>query len=249
MQNFRIDRRAMKLDARAAMREHRPSVYMVAFAFLLITFVLDTLSTKLQFPGMSFGDLMRYSFDQDQIARLWQAASNRNGFSRLLDLAINIMSVMLTGGFALFSLRVSQRRAAAVGTLFDPFGYFFRFLWLEIVTGVFIFLWSLLFVIPGIVAAYRYSMAKYIFFEDPDKGAMECIRASKEMTMGYKGQLFVLDLSFLGWIILSVIPFVSIFTLPYMGVTRANYYRVLSGQLYGDRQQQQQTYYGDPWNQ
>ncbi len=245
MEYYRIDRRAMKRDARAAMREHRPSVYMVAFAFLFITFVLNILATRLQFPGMSFSEIMRYSYDERLFEQMLYAAENRSGFARLLDLAIELMTVMLTGGFALFCLRVSQRRPASVGTMFDIFGWFFRYLWLEIVTGFFIFLWSLLFVIPGIVAAYRYSMAKYVFFENPDMGALECIQASKEMTMGHKGELFVLHLSLIGWILLSAIPFVSIFTLPYMGVTEANYFRALSGRMYAQPQGPDR----DPWEQ
>ena len=248
MGQITLDRRALKLDARAAMREHRPSVYLVTLLFLLITLVLETLSTKLQFPGLRMEEIIRYSYDPDQITQLWYAASGRSGTSRLLDLAIAIMSGMLSGGFALFCMYVAQRREAGAGTLFDLFGYFFRFLWLEIVMGFFIFLWSLLLIIPGIVAAYRYSMAMFIFFESPEKGALQCLRESKAMTMGYKGQLFVLDLSFLGWIILSAIPLVRIFTTPYIGVTKANYYRALSGQLYGTGPQRYDAY-GDPWNQ
>ena len=249
MEHYTIQRRALKQDARAAMREHKPSVYMVTFVFLLITLVLETLSTKLQFPGLKMEEIIRYGYDEDLIMRLWYAEAGRSGASRLLDLAIAIMSGMLSGGFALFCMYVSQRRAAGVGTLFDLFGFFFRFLWLEIVMGFFIFLWSLPLVIPGIVAAYRYSMAEFIFFESPEKGALQCIRESKAMTMGYKGQLFVLDLSFLGWGILSVIPFVSIFTMPYIGVTKANYYRVLSGQMNENGAPRQQQYYREPWDQ
>ena len=242
-----IDRRAMKLDARAAMREHKPSVYAVAFVFLLITFVLEVLSSKLQFPGLKFEEIIRYSYDRDSMMQLWYAAAGRSPTSRLLDFAIALMSGMLSGGFALFCMYVAQRREAGVGTLFDLFGWFFRFLWLEILTGIFIFLWSLLLVVPGIIAAYRYSMAPFIFFEDPEKGALQCIAESKAMTTGYKGQLFVLDLSFIGWALLSVIPFVGIFTMPYIGVTKANYYRALSARLYGPGPQQQYNSYTDPW--
>ncbi len=230
VESMKINRGVMKLDARDAMRSHRPSVYVVAFVFLLILYVLETLSTKLQFPGLRMEEIMRYAYDEEQAIRLWNAMSNRSLTSRVLDLAIAIMTGMLTGGFSMVCLRVSQRREAGVGTLFDLFGWFFRFLWLQIVMGFFIFLWSLLLVIPGIVAAYRYSMAMFIFFDDPEKGAMQCLRESKAMTQGYKGQLFVLDLSFIGWALLSIIPFVSIFVQPYIGVTKANFYRVLSGQ-------------------
>jgi uncharacterized membrane protein len=83
-------------------------------------------------------------------------------------------------------------------------------------------------------------MAMYIFFDDPEKGALECIRESKAMTCGYKGKLFVLDLSFIGWAILSIIPLVSIYTTPYMSTTKANYYRALRGEFYAQQQQ-------NPW--
>ena len=137
MGSYRIDRGAMKLDARAVMRSHKPSVFLVTFIFLLITYVLEVLSTKLQFPGLSMEQIMRYAYNEDTLRLLWDAEAGRSGVSRLLDLAIGIMSGMLGGGFLLFCLYVSQRREAGVGTLFDLFGYFFRFLWLEIVTGVF----------------------------------------------------------------------------------------------------------------
>ena len=71
---------------------------------------------------------------------------------------------------------------------------------------VFIFLWSLLFMIPGIVAAYRYRFALYDLYENPGIGVMEALEMSKQQTLGYKGQLFFLDLSYIGWQILSAIP-------------------------------------------
>ncbi len=241
-----LDRRQLKLDARAAMHGHKPSVYLVTIVFLLIIWVLEILSTKLQFPGVSVEELRTMYFSEASMQRVMRTvAQNRSFGGSLLDLAITIMSGIVSGGFMLFCLNVSRREAAGVGTLFDLFGWFFRYLWLNIVTGVLILLWSLLLVIPGIVAAYRYSMAPYVFFDDPEKGALQCIRESKAMTQGYKGQLFVLDLSFIGWAILSVIPLVNIFTMPYINVTRANYYRVLSGT---DARQARQTASEDPWN-
>ena len=84
-------------------------------------------------------------------------------------------------------------------------------------------------IVLEIIAAYRYSMCFYILMDAPDKTAFQCIRESRDMTRGYKGKLFVLDLSFIGWMLLSAIPFVILYTLPYMQVAQANYYRVLSG--------------------
>ncbi len=249
MQNHRIDRAQMKLDAKGAMHVHKPSVYLITLVFLIITYILEVLSTKLQFPGMRLSEISAAYFDGTMMDRAMAAMlENRSTGASLLSVAISIMDAFLSAGFMLFCLNVARREEAGFGTLFDLFAYFFRFLWLEILTGIFILLWSLLLVIPGVIAAYRYSMAVYIFFDDPEKGTLQCIRESKEMTRGYKGQLFVLDLSFIGWAILSIIPFVSIFTMPYMMIARANYYRCLSDRPFV-AQQQQQTYDNDPWNQ
>ena len=79
------------------------------------------------------------------------------------------------------------------------------------------------------VAHSRYSMAIYILLDDPDKTARTCVRESVAMTQGHKGELFVLDLSMLVWRIVGQLPFVSIFTLPYIETVWANYYRALSG--------------------
>ena len=235
-----IDRRQMKLDAKAAMRAHRPSVYLVAIVFLLITLLLDWLTRKLEFPGVDARELWTAYGDPEAIRRIYITVSeNHSAFGAFLSTVIRIMDVMLAGGFTFFCLNVARRLEAGFGTLFDMFGWFFRFLWLNILMAIFIFLWSLLLVVPGIIAAYRYSMAMYIFFDDPDKGALRCIRESKEMTRGYKGQLFVLDLSFLGWYLLCIIPFVGIYVQPYTEVTKANYYRALSGRY---AQQQQYNY-------
>ena len=74
---------------------------------------------------------------------------------------------------------------------------------LGIMISVFTFLWGLLLVIPGLVKAYSYSMATYIRVDHPEYTWKECIDASKKMTYGHKMELFILDLSFIGWYIVG----------------------------------------------
>ena len=89
--------------------------------------------------------------------------------------------------------------------LLDGFRHnYVRNLLLQFLMSVFVALWSLLFVVPGIIAAYRYSMAFYIVHREPDLDAMAALNRSKELTMGHKSQLFHLDLSYLGWYILGL---------------------------------------------
>ena len=68
------------------------------------------------------------------------------------------------------------------------------------------FAWSLLLVVPGIIAAYRYAMADYILYRHPEMGVMEVLRESKERMQGRKGRLFCLQISFIGWMLLTMAP-------------------------------------------
>jgi len=99
-------------------------------------------------------------------------------------------------------------------------------------TKLFISLWSLLLVIPGIVKAYQYKMVPYILGENPDINYKDALALSKEMMEGHKWNTFVLDLSFILWYILSGITLgvVYIFYVgPYVQFTSAELYKALKG--------------------
>ena len=100
---------------------------------------------------------------------------------------------------------------------------------LGLLMQVFIMLWSLLFIIPGIVKSYSYAMAFYIRHDDPTKGWQACIDESREMMDGYKMKLFLLDLSFIGWYLLGsfVCGIGALFVIPYHEMARANFYESL----------------------
>ncbi len=109
---------------------------------------------------------------------------------------------------------------------FDDFWSAFKVTFL---VGLFTYLWSLLFIIPGIIKSISYSMAPYILAENKGKPALECINESKAMTKGHKMDLFVLGLSFIGWILLGSVTFgiAFIWVVPYMEVTLTNAYLYL----------------------
>ena len=87
-------------------------------------------------------------------------------------------------------------------------------------------LWLFLFIVPGVIKAYEYSMIPYLLAENPNLSADEAFSLSKQMTTGQKADLFVLDLSFIGWIILGLIccGIGILFVLPYPQATRAEVY-------------------------
>ena len=109
-----------------------------------------------------------------------------------------------------------------------------RILLVSILVGVFTFLWSLLFIIPGIIAALSYSMATYLIV-DTDLDANDAIKESKRMMKGYKWDYFVFGLSFIGWIMLVPLTFgiLYIWLLPYMYVSMAIYYEKLKAKANG----------------
>lgn len=142
-----------------------------------------------------------------------------------------VATVIITPAFALSVVRVYLNLTANVDpevkdafTGFDDFWAAFK---VNFLVGLFTFLWSLLFVIPGIVKSLSYSMSLYILAENKGKPALECIAESKEMTNGHKMDLFVLALSFIGWGLLVVITLgiASIWVVPYMSATYANVYK------------------------
>ena len=98
------------------------------------------------------------------------------------------------------------------------------------IRDIFIVLWSLLLIVPGIVKSYEYMMIPYLLAEDPSMSREEAFAKSKAMMDGNKWNAFVLDLSFIGWLILGCITLnlVNIFYVnPYMYLTRAELYRTL----------------------
>lgn len=117
-----------------------------------------------------------------------------------------LLSWVLGAGFVLYCMAIRRGERAEYLTLFDGFSFVGKIIGLNIVIYIFIFLWSMLFLVPGVVAAYRYRFALYNLYENPGVGVMEALDMSKRQTLGYKGQLFLLDLSYLGWFLLASVP-------------------------------------------
>lgn len=98
--------------------------------------------------------------------------------------------------------------------------------------SLFVFLWSLIFVIPGIVKAYQYRLVPYLLAENPDMDYHDALDTSRRLTDGQKGDIFVLDLSFIGWYIVSGLTcgIVGIFWfVPYIAQTNAELYAAICG--------------------
>ena len=113
-----------------------------------------------------------------------------------------------------------------VGDVFGGFKDFWIAFKVTFLTGLYTFLWALLFVIPAYVKMFSYSMAQYIIAENPNMGANEAITLSRKMMNGHKMEAFVLILSFIPWFLLGFITFgiAFIYITPYMNATMVNFY-------------------------
>ena len=102
----------------------------------------------------------------------------------------------------------------------------------QILMSIFIFLWTLLLIIPGIIKAYAYSMTHYIIAENPEIDFMEAIKKSEDMMKGHKFRLFKLHFSFIGWFLLTILTFGIgfIFLYPYYSLAQTNFYIELRGE-------------------
>lgn len=123
--------------------------------------------------------------------------------SGIISLAQFVIGGSVSIGHNRFCLKLVDGEEARFEDLFSGFDIFGNAFVLNLLITLKVLAWSLLFVIPGIVAAYRYRFALYNLYENPGIGVMEALNMSKQQTLGYKGQLFMLDLSYIGWFILA----------------------------------------------
>lgn len=158
-------------------------------------------------------------------------------YSAIISVAGTVLiGSLLVTGFLTFGLcRVflqlvrGQKDKVEVGDLFCGTEKFGDLLVLYLLQSLFTFLWTLLFIIPGIIKSYAYSMAFYIKHDHPEYDWRRCLDESQRMTKGHKWQLFCLDLSFIGWTLLGMLCCCvgMLWVMPYQYAAKANFYENL----------------------
>ena len=144
-----------------------------------------------------------------------------------LSFARFIIGGVVQLGYANYLLKQQDREIGSVKDLFSKFDHFGQGFLQSFLRGLYIFLWSLLFVIPGIIKVFSYAMTPFIMVDNPNMTAKEAITASKQLMRGHKWELFCLSFSFIGWQLLVVLTagIGSIFLTPYMEAAYAVFYR------------------------
>ena len=146
-----------------------------------------------------------------------------------------ILGSIIEIGYMRFNLDlVDRQNKPEIGTLFGYFSHWKTAAAARFLKVIYVFFWSLLFIIPGIIAGYSYAMTSYILAEQPELTAGEAIEQSKAMMYGHRWRLFCLQLSFIGWDILCALTLGIgyLWLSPYKQAAEAAFYREVSGTEY-----------------
>lgn len=207
-------------------------------------------------PFYSYGLAWQYydtlaSSDIGSMQALLDSLPGNTGMTFFFSVLVSLAGLVLNGGYYIYCMGIRRGAEMPYSTLADGLGVAGKLIWCSIQMGVKIFLWSMLFWIPGIIAAYRYRFSYYNILTDASLTAGEAIRLSCQQTRGMKWELFVLDLSFIGWSLLSALTMglLNMWLTPYMTLCDLAYFeegqrRVGRGAFNGPGEPLEA---GDPW--
>ena len=220
-----IDRIQLKREAKDIVRSARVSAYLFTLLYLAIVNVLDVIRTyvnatvpaymELYFPGIPVPEFLA------------QAVELPGTLVLFVSVMVWLLTTVLLAGYTLYHLGVRRGEEMGYTSLFDGFSFVGKVILLQLIMMLLISLWSMLFVIPGVIASYRYRFALYNLCENPEMGVMEALAMSCAQTQGHKMDLFVLDLTFVGWRMLSVLTLGigDIWITPYVMQTNMGYFQ------------------------
>lgn len=186
--------------------------------------------------GGSFLPEVNYKVDQEELS-LINIANSTVRFALSAGSALGLAQFILGGtiqmGYAKYLLAQHDGGERNFNDLFSQFNNFGTGFAQKFLRSLYSFLWGLLFIIPGIIASYRYAMTPYILAENPEMTASQAIEQSKYMMDGHKGELFCLHLTFIGWDILAALTLNlgNLALNPYKNAAEAVFYRDLQDQL------------------
>ena len=177
-----LDRASLKQESKALLKTARVNPYLFTLLVLAVTLVISGISNY-----MNMDDEFAYLYSVQYGIDLSFLALHR-AFPTLVVLFVSVvcalLNMVLEAGVSLYHLGIRRGEEMPYVTLFDGFSFAGKIILLSIVQYIFVFLWTLLFIVPGIVAAYRYRFALYNLCENPEMGVMDAIRLSKQRFFG-----------------------------------------------------------------
>lgn len=182
------------------------------------------------------GSNINFNFNEDTVRNLppifWTVLLPLVSLAGLLGIVSFILGGTVELGYAKFLLKQYDRKELQFSDLFSQFERFGTGFAQKFLRTLYTVLWTMLFVIPGIVKSLSYAMTPFILNDHPEMTASEAIKASQKLMDGHKMDLFILGLTFIGWEILACLTMGIgfLFLNPYMNAAYAAFYRNISGQ-------------------
>ena len=225
-----LDRVQLKYEAKAITKNAAVSAYLFTLLYLAIGLVISGIDWLIsggpQAEVLSYAEtyMPEFTIYLQPAEPILHLPALVAGF---VSIVLSLVSAVLSAGYILYTMSVRRGIVTPYSTMFDGFLFAGKVILLQIVISIFVFLWSLLFIIPGIIAGYRYRFALYNLCENPEIGVMEALNMSKAQTLGFKWQLFVLDLSFIGWNILVglTLGILDIWVAPYIAQSNIAFFQ------------------------
>jgi hypothetical protein len=219
------DRKTLKSRAKDVLKLSYWKAFLVS---LILAFVGGAGGSGSNFTWNSNSNPMRFSTDSDGSALIFILIGIVVLFVVLFALAFGVfLSSPLEVGGRRYFVQAAQHdeNMGYIGFAFAK-GKYMDIVKAMLWRGFLTFLWFLLLIIPGIVKTYAYSQVPYILADNPNIGYRRAVELSKQMTAGHKFNMFVLDLSFLGWYLLGLLALGvgTLFVMPYDNATKAELY-------------------------
>lgn len=220
----KLSRKELKLLAKSQIKGN----LAVLFSFYLLSMVIPVIF-QLQIDFQNFSSIIEVLRDNALRLHLLQPFK----FSLSLSTCLSGIIVLILCAPIQFStcyayLKVSDEKKVNLRMITKGFtDAWDKSIFLYILIFIFTFLWTLLLIIPGIIKIYSYRMAFFILADNPEIGAREALKKSKEMMKGHKLELFILDISFIWWYVLVSLSFglALIYVGPYTNATVTNFYK------------------------
>ena len=226
-----FDRKKYKSFARIQLKKRRTVPALMTLITVLVVLLLSLPLIKLWLA--MYSELLNAAAAQSSRYVLQKIISNyQKEIERIAFLPWLVFFTIAVCAIAQFCVYLKMSRGpepVSIGDFFAGFAHWFRAIRAALWRRLWTYLWTLLFIIPGIVKAIAYSQTDYIVAEFPHVPVTQALDISKKITQGYKADLFVLHLSFVGWNLLCVFTFgiASLWVMPYQTMTYINAYHGL----------------------
>lgn len=251
-----FNRPEAKYRARLAMRGAYPHPMLVTLVYVLLTSAVSYVVMYFVTNPFTLAYWYLVDGAEIQAVYQNIFTPQRVGTYLLMELLLTLYQWVMMFGYTAYALDLSRRAGPGYRTLLEGFAHLGKALLVSFLSALFAGLWSLLALLPGmvvfligvvletkiltlvgmllllagfvlgVIVSYRYRLATYFLLDHPDMGVLESITRSKQTMVGKKGAMFVLDLSFLGWWILSAftLGILSLWVTPYAWTAEANFY-------------------------